>query len=64
MYGAVCNIQIFFHPDYTGNNGCYPNRRLWNLTKSANAHGLMNAVALKHRRWGISPRPEDNCSLD
>ena len=24
----------------------------------------MSAVALKHRRWGITPRPEDNCSLE
>lgn len=27
------------------------------------AHGLMDLKS-KHRRWGISPRPEDNCSLD
>ena len=52
---AGCD-SVLFHPD------C--NRRLRNRTESADpaaagARGLMRKPVRNHRRWGISPRPEN-----
>jgi len=46
--------HIFFHPDY--------NRRFRNCTGSADAAKGSRSRTLQnlhHRRWGLSPRPED-----
>ena len=47
--------RIFFHPDYTVGIGISPIQR-------QSARGLSDcAVRHAHRRWGITPRPEDLC---
>jgi len=42
--------HIFFHPDF--------HRRPWNFTRSADP-AFLQALAGFHRRWGVTPRPED-----